>query len=53
MLYQVVAFERGVAVCEVGSIGLGMSASHASGFARELREEFPNAIVAILPSVNR
>jgi hypothetical protein len=39
---MVVAFERGKAVCEVGG--------DAVAFARELRAEFPDAIVAILPA---
>ncbi|MFM9369055.1 hypothetical protein [Streptomyces sp. Da 82-17] len=47
--YQVVAYQRGVAVCEVASVGQGVDAATASYFARDLREEFPGAIVAILP----
>lgn len=47
--YMVVAYQRGAAVCEVASVGAGLSGTEATYFARELREEFPGAIVAILP----
>ncbi|MFJ5028116.1 hypothetical protein ACIQB5_08450 [Streptomyces sp. NPDC088560] len=47
--YMVVAYERSAAVCEVASIGAGLDGTAAVYFAHELREEFPGAIVAILP----
>jgi hypothetical protein len=47
--YSVVAFERGTWVCQVAFAGLGLDGGQASLVARELREEFPGAIVAILP----
>lgn len=50
-MYCVVAFEHGRAVCEVATIGVGLGPLAASGFARQLRGEFPDAIVAILPFV--
>ena len=47
--YMVVAYQRGAAVCEVASVGAGLNGTEATYFARELREEFPGAIVAMLP----
>ncbi|MFI5805670.1 hypothetical protein [Streptomyces sp. NPDC051561] len=47
--YSVVAFERGKWVCQTGFAGLGFDGAEASLAARDLREEFPEAIVAILP----
>ncbi|WP_406255233.1 hypothetical protein [Streptomyces chartreusis] len=47
--YMVAAFERGAVVCEVASVGVGLNGVEATYFARDLREEFPGAIVAILP----
>lgn len=47
---MVVAFERGRLVCEVGGDGTGFDSTHAAHFARDLREEHPHAIVAILPA---
>ncbi|MFJ9819324.1 hypothetical protein ACIRU3_29515 [Streptomyces sp. NPDC101151] len=47
--YMVVAYQRAAAVCEVASVGLGLNGTDAVYFAHELREEFPEAIVAILP----
>jgi hypothetical protein len=47
--YMVVAYQRAAAVCEVASVGAGLNGTEATHFAHELREEFPGAIVAILP----
>lgn len=47
--YLVVALQRAAAVCEVASVGAGLSGMDATYFAHELRQEFPGAIVAILP----
>ncbi|MFJ1971846.1 hypothetical protein ACIO93_24565 [Streptomyces sp. NPDC087903] len=47
--YMVVAYQRAAAVCEVASVGAGLNGTDATYFAHELREEFPDAIVAILP----
>ncbi|MFF1295630.1 MULTISPECIES: hypothetical protein [unclassified Streptomyces] len=47
--YMVVAYQRAAAVCEVASVGAGLNGAAATYFAHELREEFPDAIVAILP----
>lgn len=47
---MVVAFERGRLVCESGGDGTGFDSTHAAHFARDLREEHPDAIVAILPA---
>ncbi|MCX5247838.1 hypothetical protein OG895_21930 [Streptomyces sp. NBC_00201] len=47
--FMVVAYQRAVAVCEVVSVGAGLNGTDATYFAHELREEFPGAIVAILP----
>lgn len=47
--FRVVAYQRAVAVCEVASVGAGLTGTDATYFAHELREEFPGAIVAILP----
>ncbi|MGW4752899.1 hypothetical protein [Streptomyces chartreusis] len=43
------ALQRAAAVCEVASVGAGLSGMDATYFAHELRQEFPGAIVAILP----
>ncbi|MER5512753.1 hypothetical protein ABT052_47020 [Streptomyces sp. NPDC002766] len=43
------AYQRAAAVCEVASAGAGLTGTDAAYFAHELREEFPDAIVAILP----
>lgn len=50
MYYMVVAYERGQPVCEAASIGRGLPAREASAVAHDLREEHPDAIVAIIPS---
>ena len=47
---MVAAFERGRLACEVGGDGTGLSNAQAVYFARDLREEFPGVIVAILPA---
>ncbi|MFF4909738.1 hypothetical protein ACFY2T_33315 [Streptomyces sp. NPDC001260] len=47
--YMVVAYQRAAAVCEVASIGAGLNGTDAVYFAHELRQEFPEGIVAILP----
>ncbi|WP_327691340.1 hypothetical protein OG870_22710 [Streptomyces sp. NBC_00461] len=47
--FMVVAYQRAVAVCEVAGVGAGLNGTDATYFAHELREEFPGAIVAILP----
>lgn len=47
--YMVVAYQRAAAVCEVASVGVGLNGPAAVYFAHELRAEFPEAIVAILP----
>ncbi|MEU6221283.1 hypothetical protein ABZ845_27815 [Streptomyces sp. NPDC047022] len=47
--FMVVAYQRAAAVCEVASVGAGLDGTAAVYFAHELREEFPGAIVAILP----
>lgn len=48
MTYKVQAYERGRMVCEVGW-PTWLDAYAAVYFARDLREEFPDAVVAILP----
>ncbi len=51
-MYMVVAFnERGTAVCDAVQTGTGLGAQDASCIARDLREEHPGSIVAILPSL--
>jgi hypothetical protein len=50
--YVVVAFERQRAVCEVASMGLGLRAWEASTEVPGLREEFPGALIAILPAAS-
>jgi len=47
---MVVAFERGKLACEVGGDGTGLTAPEVTAFAHDLRAEFPNGIVAILPA---
>lgn len=47
---MVVAFKQGRLACEVGGDGTGLTSSQASGFARELREEYPGEIIVILPA---
>ncbi|MFF9309915.1 hypothetical protein ACF1BS_03300 [Streptomyces sp. NPDC014748] len=49
-MYMVVAFSRGKLQSEVGGDGTGLTAVHASAFARQLREEYPGQIIAILPA---
>ncbi|MFG3254932.1 hypothetical protein [Streptomyces sp. NPDC048172] len=49
MEYVVIAYQYGGVVCEVGTLGAALPAEMATGFARELRAEFPGAIVAITP----
>ncbi|MFH8531513.1 hypothetical protein ACH4GE_24220 [Streptomyces tendae] len=49
-MYTVVAFAQGRLRAEVGGDGTGLTAYEATHFARELREEFPGEIVAILPA---
>ncbi|MER5843183.1 hypothetical protein ABT099_23385 [Streptomyces prasinus] len=49
-MYMVVAFSRGELRSEVGGDGTGLTAFQASHFARQLREESPDQIVAILPA---
>jgi hypothetical protein len=44
------AFERGRLVCEMGGDGWGLTAWEATVLAHDLREEFPGAVVAILPA---
>lgn len=49
---MVVAFdERGTAVCDAVQTGTGFNARDAAYVARDLREEHPRSIVAILPSL--
>ncbi|MFD3532007.1 hypothetical protein [Streptomyces sp. NPDC058664] len=50
MRYVVKAFQDGRTLCEVATIGVGLDPRGAELFAHELREEFPDAIVAILPA---
>ncbi|MFE2047983.1 hypothetical protein ACFXAS_05710 [Streptomyces sp. NPDC059459] len=47
---MVVAFSRGRLRCEVGGDGTGLTAAQASYFARQVRQEQPDQIVAILPA---
>lgn len=47
--YEIYAFENGREVCGIAWAGQPCTAHEASMFAAELREEFPNAIVAIIP----
>ncbi len=47
-VYVVQAFERGQVVADVGLFGPG-DAQVMSYFAHELREEFPDAVIAIMP----
>ncbi|MFF9118279.1 hypothetical protein ACF09Y_22215 [Streptomyces massasporeus] len=49
-MYMVVAFSRGKFRCEVGGDGTGLTTTQASHFARQLRQEYPGQIVAILPA---
>lgn len=49
-MYMVVAFERGKLACESGGDGTGFDNAQAVYVARDLREEYPDAIVAILPA---
>jgi hypothetical protein len=48
-MYRVVAYRNGAEVAWVGDTGPGLSSYSAVHFARELRQELPEAIVAILP----
>lgn len=49
---MVVAFdERGAAVCDAVLTGTGFNAQEAAYVARDLRDEHPGGIVAILPSI--
>lgn len=48
--YMAVAFERGRLVCESGGDGTGFTSTEAALMAHDLREEYPNAVVAILPA---
>lgn len=48
--HMVCAFERGRLVCEVGGDGHGLDVPNAVHFAHDLRDEFPAAVVAILPA---
>jgi hypothetical protein len=45
-----VAFQHGTLVSEVGGDGTGLTGPQAVYFAHDLREEYPDAIVAILPA---
>lgn len=50
-MHMVVAFERGRLVCEVGGGGpLGLTPDQATYFAHDMRGEFPDALVAIVPA---
>jgi hypothetical protein len=51
--YVVKAFQDGRTMCEIATIGMGLDPRGAELFAHELREEFPDAIVAILPAEAR
>lgn len=48
MRYTVKAFQNGQIVCEVGLLG-ELDSQAAVHFARDLRKEFPGAVVAMLP----
>ncbi|OEV10222.1 hypothetical protein AN218_18560 [Streptomyces nanshensis] len=48
--YVVIAYERGAPVCEVATAGEPLTVLEAPHFARELRREFPGAVVATLPA---
>lgn len=49
---MVAAFdERGTAVCDAVLTGTGFNAREAAYMARDLRQEHPGSIVAILPSL--
>lgn len=50
MPYMVVAFRDGRIACELASVGAGLNARQASLSARDLREEYPYAVIAILPN---
>ena len=47
---MVCAFDRGGLVCEVGGDGRGLTGPEATAFARVLRGEYPDAVVALLPA---
>lgn len=47
---MVAAFEHGNLVCESGGDGTGLDNTQAVYVAHDLREEYPSAVVAILPS---
>lgn len=47
-VYLVQAFERGQVVCDVGPFRPA-DAQVMTYFAHELREEFPDAVIAIMP----
>lgn len=47
---MVCAFERGRLVCETGGDGTGLTCTEAIHIARDMRDEHPGAIVAILPA---
>ncbi|MGW2515040.1 hypothetical protein ACWC0A_37865 [Streptomyces scopuliridis] len=50
MFYSVYAYQDGKTVCEIATVGRGLPALDAVLFARDLRDEFPSAVVAILPA---
>ena len=47
---MVVAFQRGRLAAEVGGDGTGLTGAQAVHFARDMRDEFPGSVVAILPA---
>jgi len=47
---MVLAIAHGQLACEVGGDGTGLTAFQAGSFAHDLRAEFPDAVVAILPA---
>jgi hypothetical protein len=49
-LYGVFAYQRGRVVCEIGTLGEALPADVATDFARDLRGEFPDAVIALLPA---
>lgn len=49
-LYGVFAYQRGRVVCEIGTLGKALPADAAAHFARDLRGEFPDVVIALLPA---
>lgn len=45
---MVVAFEHGKLVCESGGDGTGLTGTQAGHVAHDMRDEHPDAIVAVL-----